>query len=97
MVPVCRVDHEVKDGAVVPEVEMTAEVVGTHIGLHPCHPARRLAEIDLRAFQRLSGYVGDHHIAIPAPQQLGSQSRCATTHVKYRGVQGQAGLSDQRQ
>lgn len=96
-VPIGGGDHEVEDGAIVPEVEATAEVVAARIGLNPGHLARGFAQLGFGALQRLGGYVGDRHVAVPAPQQFAGQPRCATAHIEDRGVQGQGGLSDQRQ
>lgn len=91
------VDHEVKEGAVVPEVEPATEVVVPYVGFGPAHAARGRAEVGPGALQGGGGDVGDGDIGIAPAQQLGGQPRGASADVDDPGIQRHGCLRDQRQ
>lgn len=91
------IDHEVKDSAIVPEVEAATKVVVANVGLNPCHSVGILAKVGFGSVKRLARDVGDSDVAMAELQQLGGKAGRAATHVDNRGIGREAGLCDQLQ
>ncbi len=68
-----RDDHEMEEGAVVPEVELAAEVLRTDVAHQPADPIRLGAQLGPGAIEGERGDVGDRDVLVPASEQLGGE------------------------
>ena len=84
------VDHEVKDGAIVPEVEAAAEVVISQVGLDPGNAAGLPGQVRLRPLQCLGRNIGDGHVAVASPHQVTGERGGAAADVDQRSVAGRS-------
>ena len=79
---ISRINHEVKDGPVVPEVEPAPEVVLTYVGVDPGDLVGALGQIGLGLLQRGDGEIGDGDVAVAGLQKLTGQARRAAPSVE---------------
>ena len=83
-------DHEVENGAIVPEVVETAEVMRANVGLDPADLRRIAPKLRLGEGERGRRDVGDREVRVTHAEQPRREARRPAANIKDARVVAQA-------
>jgi hypothetical protein len=87
------VREEVKDGAIVPEIDGRHRPLASNVRLNPGN--RRVGQSRLGTVERRAGNVNDAHAPNTASDQSIHEAGIPAPHIDYSTVAGQAGRIEQ--